>query len=46
MIVNENLIPFHLYAEDFGTYVLAERAREAEVARSAEPADEPAEDAD
>jgi hypothetical protein len=34
MMIDECLIPFHQYAEDHGTYVLAERAREADRARS------------
>jgi hypothetical protein len=35
-MISEDLIPFHLQAEDEGTYVLAERAREADRARPLE----------
>jgi hypothetical protein len=40
-MISEDLIPFHLQAEDEGTYVLAERAREADRARPAERPDRP-----
>ena len=36
-MVSESLIPFHLQAEDEGTYVLEARAREANRARPQEP---------
>jgi hypothetical protein len=45
-MINESLIPFHKQAEDEGTYVLAERAREAERARPEEPPELPSENAD
>ena len=36
-MISESLSPFHQQAEDEGTYVLAERAREADRARPKEP---------
>ena len=45
-MVSEGLIPFHLQAEDEGTYVLEGRAREARDARREGPAEEPSENAD
>jgi hypothetical protein len=46
MMIDECLIPFHQYAEDQGTYVLAERAREADHARPEDPPEEPSENTD
>ena len=46
MMIDESLIPFHQQAEDEGTYVLAERAREAERARSMELPEPPSENTD
>ena len=46
MIIDENLIPFHKQAEDHGTYVLAERARDADRARPEDPSDGPSENTD
>jgi len=40
-MISEDLIPFHLQAEDEGTYVIAERAREADRARPAERPERP-----
>jgi hypothetical protein len=45
-MVSESLIPFHLQAEDEGTYVLEGRAREADHPRPEEPAEQPSENAD
>jgi hypothetical protein len=46
-MISESLIPFHQQAEDVGTYVLAERAREAERARPEEkPHERPSENTD
>jgi hypothetical protein len=45
-MVSESLIPFHLQAEDEGTYVLEGRAREADAARPEEPAEGPSENTD
>jgi len=45
-MVSESLIPFHLQAEDEGSYVLEARAREADLARPQEPAGRPAENSD
>lgn len=45
-MIDESLIPFHQQAEDEGTYVLAERAREAERARPVELPERPSENAD
>ena len=45
-MVSESLIPFHLQAEDEGTYVLEGRARDAADASPADPAEEPSENAD
>jgi hypothetical protein len=45
-MVSESLIPFHLQAEDEGTYVLQARAREADDARPEEPAGRPSENSD
>jgi hypothetical protein len=45
-MVRESLIPFHLQAEDEGTYVLEGRAREAADSRPEEPAEEPSENVD
>ncbi len=39
-------VPFHQYAEDHGTYVLAERAREADHARPEDPLEGPSENTD
>jgi hypothetical protein len=39
-MVRESLIPFHLQAEDEGTYILEARAREAHGATHREPAAE------
>jgi Domain of unknown function (DUF1876) len=44
--VSESLIPFHEQAQDEGTYVLAERAREADRARPKEPLERPSENSD
>jgi hypothetical protein len=46
MMVSESLIPFHLQAEDEGTYVLEGRAREANDARPKKPAEQPSQFAD
>jgi hypothetical protein len=46
MLIDERLIPFHQYAEDHGTYVLAERAREADHARPEDPPEGPSENTD
>jgi len=45
-MINESLIPFHLQAEDEGTYVFAERTREAAGARPGERLEGPTENAD
>jgi hypothetical protein len=45
-MINESLIPFHLQAEDEGTYVIAERTREADGARPEELLEGPTENAD
>ena len=45
-MVSESLIPYHQQAEDEGTYVLAERAREADHLRPEGPADGPSENTD
>ena len=45
-MMSESLIPFHQQAEDEGTYVLAGRAREAELARPEELSEGPSENAD
>jgi hypothetical protein len=45
-MIDESLIPFHQQAEDEGTYVLAERAREAERARPVELPEPPSENTD
>jgi hypothetical protein len=45
-MIDESLIPFHLQAEDEGTYVLAERTREADRARPDEPLEGPSENTD
>jgi len=46
MVVSASLIPFHLQAEDEGTYVLEGRAREGDAARRVRRAEEPSENAD
>jgi hypothetical protein len=46
MMIDESLIPFHQYAEVHGTYVLAERAREADRARPEDPPKGPSENTD
>jgi hypothetical protein len=38
--------PFHQQAEDFGAFVVRERAREAERSRREEPVEGPSENAD
>jgi hypothetical protein len=45
-MIDERLIPFHQYAEDHGTYVLAERAREADHVRPEDPPEGPSENTD
>jgi len=45
-MISESLIPFHQQAEDEGTYVLEERAREADRARLEEPLEGPTENTD
>ena len=45
-MITESSIPFHLQAEDEGTYVLAERTREDDRARPEERLDGPTENAD
>jgi hypothetical protein len=45
-MISESLIPFHQQAEDEGTYVLAERAREAARVRAEEPPEGPSENTD
>lgn len=46
-MISESLIPFHQQAEDEGTYVLADRAREADRARLDEgPLEGPSENTD
>jgi hypothetical protein len=45
-MVSESLIPYHQQAEDEGTYVLAERAREAERVRPELRSEGPSENAD
>jgi hypothetical protein len=45
-MISESLIPFHRQAEDEGTYVLAERAREADHAGPQEPPEGPSENTD
>ena len=45
-MIDESLIPFHQQAEDVGTYVLDERAREADRARPEEPRERPSDNAD
>jgi hypothetical protein len=45
-MISESLIPFHLQAEDEGTYVLEGRARDARDAMSEEPAEGPSENTD
>jgi hypothetical protein len=44
--VSDSLIPFHERAQDEGTYVLAERAREADRARPKEPPERPSDNSD
>ena len=46
MMIDERLTPFHQYAEDHGTYVLAERAREADHACPEDPPAGPSENTD
>ena len=46
MMVSESLIPFHRQAEDEGTYVLAERACEADRLRPEGPPEGPSENTD
>ena len=46
MMIDERLIPFHQYAEDHGTYVLAALAREADHARPEDPPEGPSENTD
>jgi len=45
-MVSESLIPYHQQAEDEGTYVLAERAREADLARPEASPQGPSENTD
>jgi hypothetical protein len=45
-MISESLIPSHLQAEDEGTYVLAERAHEADPVRTEEPLEGPSENTD
>jgi hypothetical protein len=45
-MVSESLIPFHLQAEDEGTYVLEARAREAHAVGARKPAGEPRDSTD
>jgi len=45
-MISDNLIPFHRQAQDEGSYVLAERAREADGARPDEPPEGPSENTD
>jgi len=45
-MIIESLTPFHQQAEDEGTYVVAERAREAELAGPEEPPTGPSENTD
>ena len=46
MMVSESLIPFHLQAEDEGTYVLDARARDGDGARPEQPSGQPSENSD
>ena len=46
MLIDETLIPFHQQAEDHGTYVLAERSREADHARPEDLPEGPSENSD
>ena len=46
MIADESLIPYHQQAEDEGTYVLADRAREAARTRLEESREGPLENVD
>lgn len=46
MLIDESLIPFHHQAEDHGTYVLAERARDADHARPEALSEGPSENTD
>jgi len=45
-MISESLIPFHQQAEDEGTYILADRAHEAELARPEELSEGPSENTD
>jgi hypothetical protein len=45
-MISESLIPFHQQAEAEGTYVLAERAREADLGRAEEVQEGPSENTD
>jgi len=45
-MISDSLIPFHKQAEDEGTYVLADRAREAAFARPEELPEVPSENTD
>ena len=45
-MISDSLIPFHKQAEDEGTYVLADRAREAAFARPEELQEGPSENTD
>jgi len=45
-MISESLSPFHQQAEDEGTYVLAERALEADRARAEGPPEGPSENTD
>jgi hypothetical protein len=42
----ETLIPFHQQAEDIGTFLLTDRARDAELRRGDQQADGPSENTD
>jgi hypothetical protein len=46
MMISESLSPYHWQAEDEGTYVLAERAREANHIRLEGPSEGPSENTD
>jgi hypothetical protein len=45
-MISESVSPVHQQAEDEGSYVLAERAREFAAARPEEPAEGPSENTD
>jgi len=45
-MISDSLSPFHQQAEDEGTYVLADRAREAALVRPDERPDGPSENID